>query len=258
MIENPYPEKWQDLQDGVCRILNEIGISSVTNYKCLTPRGEVEIDVFGTDEKSVEKIQYVIECKNWNTSIPQSVVHSFTTVMHETGGHIGFIISKLGLQSGAKQYLNHTNIYGMSFSDFQNRYLSTWWSKQFCPRISDSADKLLQYVEPINSRRDKFYNKLSDKDKLKFLELRQKYQSFAMCMALMNYEKIMPEQLLKGKEPFSPPLTIDIFKENLKKSLGPEFDYKSTYYRDLILEISKHSNSLTLQFNELFGGDIFA
>ncbi len=46
--------------------------------------------------------------------------------------------------------------------------------------------------------------------------------------------------------------------ENLKKSLGPEFDYKSTYYRDLILEISKHSNSLTLQFNELFGGDIFA
>ena len=258
MIENPYPKEWQDLQDGVCRILNEIGISAVTNYKYQTPRGEVEIDVFGIDQKSVERIQYIIECKNWEKSIPQHVVHSFTTVMHETGGNIGFIISKHGLQNGAREYLKHTNIYGMSFAEFQNRYLSAWWSKQFCPKVSAAVDTLLQYVEPINSRRERFYEKLSDSDKFIFNGLKEKYQSFATCMAFMNYEQLMPELFLKDKEPFSPPQNIEFFRENIRSALGPEFDFKSTYYRDLISEISEHLDHVTLQFNKLFNSDIFA
>ncbi len=95
LIENPEPSDWKILQSGVCRIFNEIGLKAETEKKIKTPRGIVELDVFAVDPGSVDNIQYVVECKNWKTAIPQSVVHSFTTVMHEVGANIGYIVSDL-------------------------------------------------------------------------------------------------------------------------------------------------------------------
>ena len=110
MIENPNPINWQNLQEGVCRIFNEIGLNAEIGKTFKTPRGNVEIDVFAVDENSVDKIRYIVECKNWNQPIPQTVIHAFTTVMHEIGANIGFVISKQGLQSGAESYTQRTNI----------------------------------------------------------------------------------------------------------------------------------------------------
>lgn len=114
MIENPEPSDWRLLQDGVCRIFNEIGLTAKTEVELTTPRGTVEVDVFAVDEKSVDKIRYIVECKNWGTAIPQTVVHAFTTVMHETGANIGFIVSHHGLQEGAERYTENTNIIGLT------------------------------------------------------------------------------------------------------------------------------------------------
>ena len=74
MIEDPEPNDWKILQDGVCRIFNEIGLKAETNKEVATPRGTVHLDVFAVDPGSVDKIQYIVECKNWNSSIPQSVI----------------------------------------------------------------------------------------------------------------------------------------------------------------------------------------
>jgi hypothetical protein len=123
MIENPYAYGWKDLQGGVARILTELGLRVELERTVITPRGAVELDVFAIDEASVDDITYVIERKNWSRSVNQSVVHSFTTVMHEVGAHIGFIVSKKGLQSGAREYTRNTNITGMTYAEFQQRYL---------------------------------------------------------------------------------------------------------------------------------------
>ena len=80
MIENLYPSTWQDLQNGVCQIFNEIGLNAEVGKVIATPRGNVEIDVYAVDENSVDKIKYIVECKNWATTIPQTIVHAFTTV----------------------------------------------------------------------------------------------------------------------------------------------------------------------------------
>jgi len=39
MIENPNPINWQDLQEGVCRIFNEIGLNAEIGKTFKTPRG---------------------------------------------------------------------------------------------------------------------------------------------------------------------------------------------------------------------------
>ncbi len=122
-MDDPLPENWQDLQTGVQRIFRNVGLFAEVEVDLETPRGSVNVDVLATDVRSVDKIRYIVECKNWGSSIPQTVVHSFTTVMHETGANIGFIISKHGLQQGAKQYTQNTNIIGMTYLEFQKGIL---------------------------------------------------------------------------------------------------------------------------------------
>lgn len=118
MIDKPTPSTWQELQINVNQILLEIGLESEIGKTIETPRGNVEIDVYAIDTKSVDRIKYIIECKNWANAIPQSVVHAFTTIMHESGGNIGYIISQKGLQSGAESYTKNTNIRGLTYLEF--------------------------------------------------------------------------------------------------------------------------------------------
>ena len=131
MIDDPYPESWQDLQTGVKRLFRNVGLAADVEVDLQTPRGTVNVDVCAVDRRSLDKIKYIVECKNWNTTVPQSVVHAFTTVMHETGANIGFIVSKYGLQSGAKQYTRNTNITGLTYLELQQRYFEAWWRRFF-------------------------------------------------------------------------------------------------------------------------------
>ena len=131
MIESPEVADWKQLQHSVCRLLNEVGLTAQEEVTLETPRGKVEVDVFAIDEMSVDKIRYIVECKYWAAAIPQHVVHSFTTVMHETGANIGFIVSKVGLQAGAERYTNSTSITGLTFEELQQRYFVPWWKKSF-------------------------------------------------------------------------------------------------------------------------------
>ena len=120
MIENPNPQNWRDLQTSVCKIFNEIGLTAEERKIISTPRGKVEVDVYAVDLNSVDKIQYLVECKNWKAAIPQTVVHSFNTVVQEIGANIGFIISRKGLQTGAVEFTKNTNITGLTFAELQS------------------------------------------------------------------------------------------------------------------------------------------
>jgi hypothetical protein len=46
MIDNPLPEDWRTLQNGVCQLFNEIGLTANTEAELSTPRGTVVVDVY--------------------------------------------------------------------------------------------------------------------------------------------------------------------------------------------------------------------
>ncbi len=252
MIENPNPINWQDLQKGVCRIFNEIGLDAEIGITFKTPRGNVEIDVFAIDENSVDKIRYIVECKNWNQSIPQTVIHAFTTVMHEIGANIGFVISKQGFQSGAESYTQHTNISCFTYEQFQNRYFEIWHKRFFVTKIGDSVDSLSQYVEPFNSYRDKSIGKLSETLKKRYFDLLEKYRIFGRSMAFFEFPRYSNH--------FDLPPTNDVnsIKKLIYDSSNGLINLESIYFRDLLFEIINKVQSVTEQFNEIFGDDIFA
>ena len=251
MIEDPYPQNWPDLQNGVGQIFNEIGLTVEIGKVVTTPRGNIELDVYAVDEDSVDKIKYIVECKNWATAIPQTVVHAFTTVMHEVGGNIGYIISKEGLQTGAIEYTKSTNITGLSYEEFQRKYFSVWFERFFIPQIGDTVDALTQYVEPINSRREKKIKQLSDEKKKEFRILFNRYFGFGISMAFFEFPRYSPEFAVSSPE------NIEELKSKFAK-LGDEFNFKSKFIRDLLSEIKSKVSEVTNSFHEIFGENIFA
>lgn len=251
MIEDPFPGDWRALQKGVCRLFNDIGLSADIEVKLPTPRGHVVVDVYATDEKSVDNIKYIVECKNWGSAIPKTVVHAFTTVMHETGANIGYIVSQHGLQLGAEDYTQHTNITGLSYLALQERYFSVWWQRYFCAIAASAADSAHQYVEPFNSFRERIVATLDIAAQTQFRELQVKYAPFVLLVQIMDIGLVIPQYIS------TQPLNLTLYKEKIGELLGdPEF-FKAMHYRELLTEISSKLASIEEEFNDVFGRNIF-
>lgn len=255
MIDDPLPEDWRDLQSGVQRIFRNVGLSAEVEVDLETPRGSVNVDVMAVDVRSVDKIRYIVECKNWGSTIPQSVVHSFTTVMQETGANIGFIISKHRLQQGAKRYTEHTNITGMTYLEFQQRYFEAWWKRYFCPLVGDAADKPLQYTEPCNSQRDRAYEQLSPENQEKFDRLRAESSGSLMALSMFNYMVMMP--FSSPGSLLDVPTDLDEFKARVLAKITPHIEWRCQTFRELLQIILEYLRDVEADFDEIFGGSIF-
>jgi hypothetical protein len=251
LIENPEPSDWKILQSGVCRIFNEIGLKAETDKKVKTPRGIVELDVFAVDPGSVDNIQYVVECKNWKTAIPQSVVHSFTTVMHEVGANIGYIVSRNGLQKGAIDYIQNTNIKGVTYSEFQKHYLGIWIDRHFCTTVGNAADSLIQYTEPINSRRERYKSNLSSELQEDFDGLYNNFNLFGMSLAIISARRLMPQMIPR------PDITTAKLNKIIADTIGPKYLIKTPYLADFLENLVLLTQEITDKFISIFGEDIF-
>lgn len=243
------------MQTGVQRIFRNVGLIADVEVDLETPRGSVNVDVHAIDVRSVDKIRYIVECKNWGSAVPQSVVHSFTTVMHETGANIGFIISKRGLQQGAKRYTENTNIIGMTYLEFQQRYFEAWWKRYFCPRIGDAADNPLQYTEEFNSVRDGAYEKLSGRDQERFDRLRRQNGGPIMILSMFNYLAIGPA--LNMGTMLDVPANLDEFKTKVLAKITPHIEWHCNTFRGLLGIILEYLADVERDFDAIFGGSIF-
>lgn len=122
---------WRDLQNKVCQLFEEMGYEAeVSKAVELAGRGKKEIDVYVTDPLASHNQIYLIECKHWESNVPQEVVHSFKFVMESAGANTGFIISKHGFQSGAYEAARFSNIQLLTFEELQHLYGNEWFRKQ--------------------------------------------------------------------------------------------------------------------------------
>jgi restriction system protein len=255
------PKDWKDLQDKVNFILTGVGLISEKEANLKTPRGTVEIDVYAFDPNSVDEIKYIIECKNWNNTIPQTVIHSFTTVMNETGGNIGYIISKKGFQKGAKEYVENTNIKLFSYIQFQEHYFDLWYRRYFAKEIYKYCFSLVSYTEPINSRRFRHQESFNENKEKTFNELSDKYSLFsfflmtiASCSLSGISNKLLYTPNIFSKEKLDT-LTLEQIKGAINESLG--ITIKSNNFTDLLIELKKIIDVGTNEFIAIFGKNIF-
>ena len=248
------PKSWKDLQDKVDFIFSCVGLISEKEKKLQTPRGTVEIDVFAVDPLSLDKIIYLVECKNWCNRVPQTVVHGFVTVMHETGSNIGYIISKKGFQKGATEYVNSTNIRLFTFEAFQNHYFDSWYKKYFAHEIFASSKNLIQFTEPINARRFNFQKHLTKQRSLIFEKLFNKYSLFS------NLVLILGSQSAKFINVFSIQKPGVLSLEEIEIALFGCFQKKYSFesYMEALDTIKVLIENGVSDFVEVFGTNIFS
>lgn len=247
------PKNWKDLQDKVNFIFSCVGLISEKEKQIQTPRGSVEIDVYAVDPLSVDKIIYIVECKNWSNKIPQTVIHSFVTVMQETGSNIGYIISKKGFQKGATEYVNSTNIRLFTFEAFQKHYLNSWYKNYFAPEIFKADKNLFQFTEPINSRRFRYQEHLNAQQKLEFERLLDKYTPFS------NLVLILGSQGSKYINIFSANKYDIVSLEEIAIALNKCFQRKYSFenYIEALETIKTLIDNGVSEFVDVFGKNIF-
>ncbi|MBH9657069.1 restriction endonuclease [Burkholderia pseudomallei] len=142
------PADWQDLQNLVGQLFEEIGCEVQIGQKVNLVRGDTkEIDVRVVDRVTVPPSYYLCECKHWKAPVRQEIVHAFRTVMDDQGAHRGFIISSSGFQSGARAAVENTNTDLFTFDELQATFFERW-RLSMAQRHMPLADQLALYWDP--------------------------------------------------------------------------------------------------------------
>jgi hypothetical protein len=148
LITREPPATWQLLEQVVCEILTECGMSAQRQASLQLLRGAANVDVLATDVQNGITTRIVCECKYWESPVPQAVVHAFRSVLSETGAHRGYIISKIGFQSGAYEAAHATNIDLLTFEEFQQQFFERWLMARL-ETLEASVGALNTYYEPF-------------------------------------------------------------------------------------------------------------
>ena len=174
IIDTP-PSSWKQLQEFACRILTECGYTTEIEKTITTVRGEVEVDVYGERNEPFSP-KVICECKYWETRVPKNVIHSFRTVIADSGASQGFIISKNGFQNGAYAAVENSNICNLTWDEFQEKF-KLEWLKQVIERnykigrkLMNSGLKLLTEIHKGNLKiREVELNELYEKRESDFM-----------------------------------------------------------------------------------------
>jgi len=214
MIYSNEPDTWQDLQQKVAEVLSVCGCESYVEHEINLVRGQVEMDVVAFDRTRQPEIVYLCECKYWRTPIPQSVVHSFRTIVNDFGAHFGFIISRVGFQSGAHEAAKKTNISLVNWYDFQALFSDRWVAGRY-EQIRPELEKLFEYYDYLSAP---IRNSIQgNEDRMKeYGQILDRYKSQA---------NINPWNRMIGSNNFPPPLPV-IIQDDTSEGLGTERQFK--------------------------------
>jgi restriction system protein len=244
------PSGWRDLQDRVAAILNEVGLKAETTKTIKLVRGQVEIDVYATNPEQIPASVVLCECKLWETPVSQTVVHSFRTVVADSGANQGLLISKLGFQAGAHSAAEHSNVKLVNWAEFQGMFVERWYLRYFATELQRRLEPLVEYTEPFNSRVFRKADALSADRRERFKVLRAKYSSWATFTLALR----IPSIPFPGF-PRAPPLLP--LRQNLNAGEYPSVPLgwlNCSTYRELLDLISRDGAVAIAEFDQVFGG----
>lgn len=244
MITRSVPEDWKALQNEVGKILEQCGFSVEVEKKVDTARGEAELDVYAEEVVKGRKYSIVCECKHWKSSIPQSIIHSFRTILNDIGANVGYIISLKGFQSGAFKASNYTNLELFTWEEFQKAFCDTWLEQYLSPVITKELDPILGYTEPLVQE---WMCEVPDHEVPIIKSLREKYFAFGvLIMAFTPYSSFLR---VNGFPKL--PLSENWHKVAEAKDDIPKEILEATGYREFLHESLKFGNQGIREFQEI-------
>ena len=220
-ITNEVPSTWKDLQDKVCKYLNQAGYHAVSPKTIKLVRGEVEVDVFVTAKEELLK-QFICECKFWDTPVPKEKVHAFRTVVQDSGSMLGIFISKNGYQKGALEAAYCSNVLLKDWDGFIELIAEQWLKRRF-QQVSRQGYPLGVYTDPLDVPEQIFQNETT---KMQYEKLQRKYLPAYLSVKAMEF----------GSFPVDKPMIVDgITFEDFNSF----FEYVEMMFRDAIKDFTE-------------------
>lgn len=189
ILTNETPNSWKDLQDKVCKYLNQAGYNAESPKTIMMVRGSVEVDVFVTSNDELLK-QFVCECKYWENPVPKEKIHAFRTVVHDSGSMLGIFISKNGFQKGAIEAASCSNVILKDWKGFLD-LISVQWLKNRSEEILRLSYPFSIYTDPLEVPVEIFHN---DVDKQRYEELQKKYLPVYMLIRSLEMGMHNPDK----------------------------------------------------------------
>jgi hypothetical protein len=110
---------WFNFQEEICEHFINLGANASTNVKVDGVRGPSNIDVLVESKHLGTDFKWLVEAKHWKSKVTKEIVHAFSNVVQNTGSDRGFIISKVGFQSGAFEAATMSNISLYTFEELK-------------------------------------------------------------------------------------------------------------------------------------------
>jgi len=236
MITSKKPKNWQDLQNEVAKILCECGFSVEKEKVIITARGQVELDVYTEEIVKGRKSIIVCECKYWRNRVPQTIIHSFRTILTDIGANVGYIVSMAGFQSGAFKASEFTNVELVTWNQFQDAFEETWYDKYFINAVVKKLDPILTYSEPVLPS---WFGRLSEDDRNEYFTLKKKYDAFGwLIMEFTPYVRLFREE--RPRLPINENFPDDHeYREKIPESIASAIGYRE--FLELASEYGRHA-----------------
>ena len=240
-IFNEQPVDWRDLQVKVAQIFEGMGCSVEVEKDVETVRGIVNIDVHILDNSSFPAMKYICECKYWNTSVPKTIVHSFRTVVNDYGASAGFLIAKIGFQSGAFEAAKNSNVQLLDWNEFTS-LVDDRWIESLVDKMDNIGRALRVYTNPLDGRCYERAKALGSDQLIRYNHLCHEYEVISyQCLRVLYID---PGERVSKEN-------INIIIENVKSNIE-ELKDVSSYHEYFHTIIDLCSNGL-MKFDFLFG-----
>lgn len=226
-ITNKFPSDWINLQDRVCKFLNEAGYKAESPKTIETVRGKVEVDVFATSEKELIK-QFICECKFWNTPVPKEKIHAFRSVVNDSGSMLGIFVSKTGYQAGAYEAAYCSNVLLKNWEGFLDLIANQWIDRRL-KYIKLLSQPLSIYLDPL----DVEYDGLSENEKEQYIQLQNKSMAAYQQCYKLNHKLLKSEIIEVGAEKFE---AMDELFDYLEETITSSINEFELLFKDSPIE----------------------
>ncbi len=232
-------------------MFGESGFKATVNHRLPLVRGEVDVDVYVVDEEARPRpIRLIVECKNWQTRVPKTVVHALRTVVSDSGANGGIVVSRVGYQSGALDAAESANVEVLTWEDVQRAMVPRWTDRFFTPRVGEITDAFNDYTEPINSRIFRKADELPAPSRARFEVLRQRHMPLAALVL-----PLLPAARLLISGPGWPRLPLRVAAASSPDLLSlPDEVLDATALRPLLDGLERACVTAVNEFDEVFGG----
>ncbi|MGZ2257447.1 restriction endonuclease [Roseobacter sp. A03A-229] len=136
--------EWKDYQEEAAGFFRSLGLSAETDVRVEGVRTTHDVDVLVKSKHVGFETTWIVECKNWKSSVSKLHVLALREIVREVGADRGILLSESGSQSGAVEAANLTNVQVTSIEALRTATEEDIYGmrlKDLLGRIRHSSDK---------------------------------------------------------------------------------------------------------------------